>query len=249
MPQRSATTASDAALIARVRLGDAGAFELMGARHRSALHDLASILTAAPETLVEGTLEVARAAIRRARGPRTWVRGYLLDLALQPHATPAQPRTTGPSPPQPPGRHEAVGVCYARLPDAWQAVLWHRFVEQDTSTEVGAVIGVSRDQVDALVGSARTELLRSLLLRRWGQDLPAPCRAHTGRLIAAPPGSLPRSVLRHTARCPTCDALVDDLRAARDSLPNVLAGHVLEGTGERYLAVRHSAARDRLSVF
>ncbi len=37
-------------------------------------------------------------------------------------------------------------------------------------------------------------------------------------------------------------------RSAR-LLPDVLAGHVLEGTGERYLAVRHSAARDRLSVF
>ncbi len=115
---------------------------------------------------------MARAAIRRARGPRTWVRGYLLDLALGCTPRPRSAGTTGPPPPQPPGRHGAVGVGYARLPDAWQAVLWHRFVEQDTSTEVGAVIGVSRDQVDALVGSARTELLRSLLLRRGAGTYP-----------------------------------------------------------------------------
>ncbi len=242
MTDRSAArTASDAALIARVRLGDAAAFDLVTRRHRAALHDLGVILTPTPEALVERTLATAYSALRRARGPRTWMRGYLLDLTIRLHTTStSQPPRAG---------HAEIGRAYAGLADAWQAVLWHRLAEQETSTEVATVIGVSRDQVDALVGSARTDLRRSLLARRWQQALPAPCRAHTGRLLEARPATIPRSMLRHAARCSSCCDVVEDLNAVQESLPEVLAGHVLADVGDDYLATRRLSARERLSTF
>lgn len=239
-------TASDATLIAQTRRGDDLAFETLVRRHQAALRDLGSLLVDDPGPLVDEALRVAYRTLRRVQGPQTWLRGYLLQLMCRIHAHRASADPDAPEPVPFLDDHQTddydeVAAEFAGLADAWQAALWHRDAERESAAQVATVVGVSDDRVDALVRSAEEDLRRALLTRRWNDDLPAPCRAHTRRLMTASPDAIPRAVARHAVRCAGCAHLLDDLDVVRRHLPDVLARHLLGEVGDAYLAVRRTA--------
>lgn len=232
-------SASDATLIAQTRRGDDLAFEALARRHHGALLDLAGLLSDEPALLVDAVLGDAYRTVRRRQGPHTWMRGYLLEQLRLRHA---------PGPVRDDVRRQVASEV-AALADAWQAAVWHRSAEHETAGQVATVIGVSQERVDAVVRSAQEELVRSLLERRWhDEELPAPCRAHTRRLMTSRSEVAPRAVTRHAARCTGCAALLGDLDAVRRDLPDVMARQLLGDVGPDYLAVRRAGRGVRSSA-
>jgi hypothetical protein len=237
-------TASDAALISRVRLGDRLAFEALARRHLPAMRLVADILEPADsERLVGESLDVACHHLRRAAGPQTSLRTYLLLLTRRLATEDVLPLAAVPfRDHRGSEQHSAVGAEFARLPEGWQAAVWHLQAEREPVDEVASVLGVATAGVERLVTSARKEL-RAALTSTRGRALPPACTAHTLRLARAHGAVAPRSVLKHAARCARCVVLVGDLEVVERDLPLVLARHLLGPAADSYVDARRAAAR------
>ncbi len=249
------TAATEAALVSRVAIGDCHAFDVLVARHRAAVALLARLV--APENrregLVAATFDLLHPTLRRMQGPTESVRPFLLMAARRLHEAQQGSAPGGHLPLGKPFRepgagemHPAVCVEFSRLPEAWQLLVWQLEVERDTAEDAAALVGVSPAVVPALVASARAALRRALLARHRSRTLPPVCLAHALRL-GRTGGVLPsRAVLRHTAECESCAALLGDLDAVQRDLGEVVARHLLGRAAEDYLAARRSGAAARL---
>lgn len=241
--QRGIVAATDAALISRARLGNRRAYDALAARHRPAMRTLAVLLQdEAPDLLVDDALDAAYRSLRRMAGPRSAIRTFLLLLTRRLTEVPAgtEPAASDDLPfldHRGSELHAAVGAGFARLPEAWQAAVWHLEAEREPLAQVASVLGVVPAGVRRLVTSARQELRTSLLRDQQGR-LPPACAGHVLRLARARGAVPPRSVLRHAAGCERCVVLVADLDIVERELAGTLARHLLGPAADGYLDLR-----------
>lgn len=74
--------------------------------------------------------------------------------------------------------------AFARLPERWQAVLWHTEVEGRSAAEVAPILGLTPNGVSALAYRAREGLRQAYLQVHLAETTAACCRATADRLGA-----------------------------------------------------------------
>lgn len=236
---------SDAELVTRSRHGDDAAFEVLVDGHRAALHRALRALDGSPD-LVVVALDVAHSALRRQAGPTAGVRPFLLlvlrDLVLrdQGHPVPVRRCAVQPFVDHVAPAHAAVADAVAALPDARQALLWHRYVDQEADLLTASHLSLVPHEVEGLAWNTAQALRERVLRSRLdAPHLPTPCRAYLLRLDRSRAAMVPSTVRHHATSCPECRQLVADLDALEQNLGGVLAEHVLGEAAGRYLgAVR-----------
>ncbi len=187
IPLTVGTTLPDAALVRRVLGGDVAVFEILMRRHnprvyrtiRAILRDEAEV-----EDAMQQAYLLAYANLRSFNGESafaTWLTRIALNEALgrrrrNTRVVPVpeidaedptmQPR---PSPEEDTARQEEVGIlerAIDRLPETYRAVLMLRDVQQLSTEEVAAVLGISDEAVRIRVHRARRALRHS-----WDDEL------------------------------------------------------------------------------
>lgn len=231
---------TDAELVARSRHGDHAAFEILADRHRPALRRALRALDGSPD-LVVVALDAAHSALRRQAGPTQGVRPFLLlvlrDLVLRDgDGCPVRPGAVQPFVDHVSTAHACVAAAVASLPDTRQALLWHRYVDDEPDLMTAALLDLAPREVEPLAWSTALSLRETLLQRRMADtELPTPCRAYLLRLARGKALTVPAPVRHHAASCPGCTELVGDLDATEHNLGGVLAAHILGTAAGRYL--------------
>ena len=232
---------SDAELVTRSRHGDDTAFEILADRHRPALHRALRALGGSPD-LVVVALDAAHAALRRQAGPTHGIRPFLLlvlrDLVLRDGDSPCpvRPGAVQPFVDLTARTHAAVAVAVAALPDVRQALLWHRYVDDEPDLMTAALLDLAPREVEPMAWSTTMALRETVLRSRLGSTgLPTPCRAYLLRLDRGKALVVPGALRHHATSCPECAELVADLDAVERNLGGVLAEHVLGEAAGRYL--------------
>jgi DNA-directed RNA polymerase specialized sigma24 family protein len=244
-PFEGQLAATDATLVSQTRRGDVHAYRTLTARHHEAVRLTASLLGASA-SLVRETYEVAHDCLLRHSEHAEAVRPFFLLVARHLHERPS-PEASLVRDSSCPGvpfrdhvgeRHAALAAEVSWLPDAWQAALWHRFVEGDDDARIGAMLGIVPGKVGSLIEGALDMLRRDLVARRRTRPVPPQCMGYGLRLERAGGHVVPRSVVRHAATCERCAVLLEDLAAVETDLAAVLAEHLLGAAGAGYLAAR-----------
>ena len=232
---------SDAELVTRSRHGDDSAFEILSNRHRPALLRALRALGGSPDLTVVA-LDAAHAALRRQAGPTQGVRPFLLlvlrDLVLRDGGSPheVRPGAVRPFVDHVAKRHATVAAAVAALPDARQALLWHRYVDDEPDLMTAALLDLAPREVEPLAWATTLALRETVLRSRLdAANLSTPCRAYLLRLDRGRVLAVPGAVRNHAACCPDCAELVADLDAVERNLGGVLAEHLLGDAAGRYL--------------
>jgi RNA polymerase sigma factor (sigma-70 family) len=253
---------SDAELIESVRGGNTSAYGSLYERHVGAAYNLARQLTrstAEADDLVAEAFAKVLVTLRDGRGPDTAFRAYLLT-ALRHTAYDktrrdrklelAEDVTTVASP-------EAISVqfsdtavsglerslaakAFARLPERWQAVLWHTEIEGQSPAEVAPLLGLTANGVSALAYRAREGLRQAYLQGHLAESTTDRCRATVDRLGAWTRGGLSKretaQVEAHLDECERCRALAAELADVNGALRAIIAPLVLGVGAAGYLA-------------
>ncbi|MFD2422079.1 sigma-70 family RNA polymerase sigma factor [Amycolatopsis pigmentata] len=253
---------SDADLIASVRAGNLTAYGTLYERHSTAAGNLARQLArsrAEADDLVSEAFAKVLDAIRAGKGPDAAFRAYLLttlrhtayakakqdkriDLsddmaalggAVETLRVPfADPALAG-------LERTLAAKAFARLPERWQAVLWHTEVERQGPSEVAPLLGLSANGVSALAHRAREGLRQAYLQVHLNQISAERCRAVADRLGAWTRDGLSKreraQVEKHLDDCDSCRALAAELADINTALRTVLAPLVLGGAASAYL--------------
>jgi RNA polymerase sigma factor (sigma-70 family) len=263
---------SDAELIDAVRSGQVDAFGSLYERHVSAAYNLARQLArsrAESDDLVSEAFARVLDTLRAGRGPDSAFRAYLLTalrhvaydktrrdrkVELTDDVTAMSGVATEKI--SEPFRDTAVAglerslaaKAYARLPERWQAVLWHTEIEGQSPAEVAPLLGLTANGVSALAYRAR-EGLREAYLQvhldetRTGATAER-CRATTEKLGAWTRGGLSKretaQVEAHLDECERCRALAAELADENSGL-RVIATLVLGIGAAGYLATTAKA--------
>src|SRR5262249_15000983 len=74
--------------------------------------------------------------------------------------------------------------AFARLPERWQAVLWHTEIEDQSPAKVAPILGLTPNGVSALAYRAREGLKQAYLQVHLAQTTEQRCRTTTDRLGA-----------------------------------------------------------------
>ncbi|WP_158895707.1 RNA polymerase sigma factor [Amycolatopsis anabasis] len=229
---------SDAELVNAVREGSRSAGGSLCARHAFAAFALARHLT----TSLDEAGRLVRAAftdlLRTIRGdgcPITAVRLHLLRTLRGMRAGPLDP---GPPPPR-------LAVAFARLPERWQAVLWHVEVEGQPPASVAPLLGLSPGGVPVLLRHARQGLRDARLAVEVADTAGEGCqdavRALAARVrtrastVDATARWRPAELDDHLAACAGCAALAADLELGAQ-LREAVVPAVLGASGRNYLA-------------
>jgi hypothetical protein len=107
--------------------------------------------------------------------------------------------------------------AYARLPERWQAVLWHTEIEGQSPAEVAPLLGLTANGVSSLAYRAREGLREAYLQVQLAEtkNTAEHCRATTEKLGAWTRGSLSKretaKVKAHLDECDRCRALAAEL--------------------------------------
>lgn len=255
---------SDAELIAEVRAGKIASYGTLYERHSSAAYNLARQLarsSAEADDLVSEAFSKVLDTLRGGKGPDTAFRAYLLT-ALRHTAYDKTRRdrridlnedmsdaggAVGEALTVPFSDTAVAGLertmaakAFARLPERWQAVLWHTEIEQQSPAEVAPLLGLTANGVSALAYRAR-EGLRQAYLQVHLQDNGADrCRAAADRLGAWTRDGLSKrersQVENHLDECEACRALAAELADVNGGLRAIIAPIVLGGAALGYLA-------------
>jgi RNA polymerase sigma factor (sigma-70 family) len=226
----------DAELIESVRNGTVSAYGSLYERHVGAAYNLARQLSrsqAEADDLVSEAFAKVLDTLRAGRGPDSAFRAYLLT-ALRHTAydktrrdrkvelsddvtTIAGADTAVPfSDTAVAGLERSLAArAFARLPERWQAVLWHTEVEGQTPAEVAPILGLTPNGVSALAYRAREGLRQAYLQVHLAESDNERCRATAERLGAWTRGGLSKretaQVEAHLDECERCRALAADL--------------------------------------
>ncbi|WP_158880111.1 RNA polymerase sigma factor, partial [Streptomyces sp. NRRL F-4428] len=120
--------------------------------------------------------------------------------------------------------------AYRSLPERWQAVLWHRVVEQEAVEETAARLGISASGVGSLLARAREGLREAYVRAHLERAASEECRHYGGQLAAVlcrPGRRRPRDLGRHLQRCEGCARAERELRAVDGRLGVLLLGGIL----------------------
>ncbi|HWE88018.1 MAG TPA: sigma-70 family RNA polymerase sigma factor, partial [Pseudonocardiaceae bacterium] len=264
---------SDAELIDSVRSGRIDAYGSLYARHVAAAHNLARQLarsSAEADDLVSEAFAKVLDTLRAGRGPDTSFRAYLLtalrhvaydktrrdrrlelteDIESTATGTAAEKISE-------PFRDTAVAgldrslaaQAFARLPERWQAVLWHTEIEGQAPAEVAPLLGLTANGVSALAYRAREGLRQAYLQVYLAQPAAQSvrCQATVDKLGAWTRSGLSRretaQVETHLDECDRCRALAAELADVNGALRVFIAPLVLGGAAAAYLAAAKTTA-------
>jgi RNA polymerase sigma factor (sigma-70 family) len=253
---------SDPELIASVRGGYADAYRALYQRHVAAASRLARQLAGSAEEAEDLVAEAfARVldALRAGRGPDAAFRAYLLtalrhvaydksrrdrrvSLTADVSSVAGAGATSVPFRDVPLARLERslAARAFARLPERWQAVLWHTEIEGQLPAEVAPLLGLTQNGVSALAHRAREGLRQAYLQAHLAQAPTERCRLIANRLGAWTRSGLSRreaaQVANHLDRCTPCRAMADELADVNGTLRAVVAPLVLGAAAAGYLA-------------
>ncbi|SFQ21114.1 RNA polymerase sigma factor, sigma-70 family [Amycolatopsis arida] len=255
---------SDAELITSVRRGELTAYGTLYERHVRAAYNLARQLVRSPaeaDDLVSEAFAKVLDTLRGGKGPDRAFRAYLLT-ALRHTAYDKTRRdrrvdlnedmtevggAAGDALTVPFSDTAVAGLertlaarAFARLPERWQAVLWHTEIEQQSPAEVAPLLGLTPNGVSALAYRAREGLRQAYLQVHLAETAATRCRATAERLGAWTRDGLAKreraQVEAHLDECDRCRALAAELADVNGSLRAVVAPLVLGGAALGYLA-------------
>lgn len=259
---------SDAELIDAVRGGRIEAYGSLYERHVSAAYNLARQLsrsTAEADDLVSEAFARVLDTLRGGRGPDSAFRAYLLTalrhvaydktrrdrkLELAEDVTTVSGVDTEKV--SQPFRDTAVAglersmaaKAFARLPERWQAVLWHTEIEGQQPVEVAPLLGLTPNGVSALAYRAREGLRQAYLQVHLAETTAGSCRATADKLGAWTRRGLSKretaQVESHLDGCERCRALAAELADVNGGL-HLVAVLVLGIGATGYLAVTAKA--------
>ncbi|RZS33875.1 RNA polymerase sigma factor (sigma-70 family) [Herbihabitans rhizosphaerae] len=252
---------SDAELIESVRGGTVSAYGSLYERHVAAAYNLARQLARSPaesDDLVSEAFAKVLDTLRAGRGPDSAFRAYLLT-ALRHTAYDKTRRerkveladdvgnVSGADVSVPFSDTAVAGLerslaarAFARLPERWQAVLWHTEIEGQSPAEVAPILGLSPNGVSALAYRAREGLRQAFLQVHLDGTSAERCRATTERLGAWTRGGLSKrekaQVEAHLDECDRCRALAAELADVNGALRGIIGPLVLGVGFAGYLA-------------
>ena len=260
---------SDSELIEAVRSGQTEAFGSLYERHVSAAYNLARQLArsrAEADDLVSEAFARVLDTLRAGRGPDAAFRAYLLTalrhvaydktrrdrrVELTDDVTAVSGVSTEKI--SEPFRDTAVAglerslaaKAFARLPERWQAVLWHTEIEGQSPAEVAPLLGLTANGVSALAYRAREGLRQAYLQVHLAESTAERCRATTEKLGAWTRDGLSKretaQVEAHLDECERCRALAAELADVNGGL-RVVATLVLGIGAAGYLATTAKAS-------
>jgi RNA polymerase sigma factor (sigma-70 family) len=255
---------SDAELIADVRAGKIASYGTLYERHSGAAHNLARQLarsSSEADDLVSEAFAKVLDTLRGGKGPDTAFRAYLLT-ALR-HTAYDRTRkerrvdlnedmtdvggAVGEALTVPFSDTAVAGLertmaakAFARLPERWQAVLWHTEIEQQSPAEVAPLLGLTANGVSALAYRAREGLRQAYLQVHLQENAEERCRACAERLGAWTRDGLSKrersQVESHLDECEACRGLAAELADVNGGLRAIIAPIVLGGAALGYLA-------------
>jgi RNA polymerase sigma factor (sigma-70 family) len=257
---------SDAELIDEVRKGTVSAYGSLYERHVSSAYNLARQLSRSPaeaDDLVSEAFAKVLDTLRAGRGPDSAFRAYLLT-ALRHTAYDKTRRDRklelsddvetvgGANTAQPFSDTAVAGLertlaaqAFARLPERWQAVLWHTEIEGQSPAEVAPILGLTPNGVSALAYRAREGLRQAYLQVHLAGITEARCRATTERLGAWTRDGLAKrekaQVEAHLDECGRCRALAAELADVNGAMRGIVAPLVLGIGAAGYLATTAAA--------
>jgi RNA polymerase sigma factor (sigma-70 family) len=235
-PDRRSDVELDASLIESVRRGRVEDWGRLYERHVAAAYNLARLLArslAEADDLVAEAFAKVLDTLRAGRGPDSAFRAYLLT-ALRHTAYDKTRRDRrielsedvetagGVRVAQPFSDTAVAGLerslaaqAFARLPERWQAVLWHTEVEDQTPAEVAPILGLTPNGVSALAYRAREGLRQAYLQVHLAETTETRCRATVERLGAWTRSGLAKrekaQVEAHLDDCERCRTLAAEL--------------------------------------
>ncbi|WP_344430369.1 sigma-70 family RNA polymerase sigma factor, partial [Amycolatopsis minnesotensis] len=266
------TGQSDAELIASVRAGAIAAYGTLYERHVTAAYNLARQLsrsTAEADDLVSDAFAKVLDTLRAGKGPDSAFRAYLLtalrhtaydktrkdrkiDLNEDMSDLSRTGGTAGEALTVPFSDTAVAGLertmaakAFARLPERWQAVLWHTEIERQSPAEVAPLLGLTANGVSALAYRAREGLRQAYLQVHLAETSAERCRATADRLGAWTRDGLSKreraQVETHLDECDRCRALAAELADVNGALRLIIAPIVLGGGVLGYLAAAGAA--------
>jgi RNA polymerase sigma factor (sigma-70 family) len=261
---------SDAELIDEVRNGQISSYGTLYERHVSAAYNLARQLsrsTAESDDLVSEAFARVLDTLRAGRGPDVAFRAYLLTalrhvaydktrrdrrLELAEDVTEVKGIDTEKISEQfkdtaVAGLERSMAArAFAKLPERWQAVLWHTEIEGQSPAEVAPILGLTANGVSALAYRAREGLRQAYLQVHLAETTAERCRATVDKLGAWTRGGLSKretaQVEAHLDECPRCRALAAELADVNGALRLIIAPLVLGAGTAGYLALAGKAA-------
>jgi len=255
---------SDAELITAVRNGTIAAYGTLYERHVASAYNLARQLSRSPaeaDDLVSEAFAKVLDTLRAGKGPDSAFRAYLLT-ALR-HTAYDKTRkdkrvdlnedmsevsgalgsalTVPFSDTAVQGLERTMAArAFARLPERWQAVLWHTEIEQQSPAEVAPLLGLTPNGVSALAYRAREGLRQAYLQVHLAETTADRCRATADRLGAWTRDGLSKrertQVETHLDECERCRALAAELADVNGAIRSIVAPLVLGGAALGYLA-------------
>ena len=139
-----------------------------------------------------------------------------------------------------------LAQAFATLPERWQTVLWHTSVEDDSTVEVGRVLGITPSAVAALAYRAREGLRQAYLSAHIADTDDPSCQQVRENLAAYSRDRLgardTRTIEEHLDGCSACRAVLADLRGITSDLPALLIPALLGSSG---LAIRGRRRRKK----
>ncbi len=255
---------SDAELIEAVRKGTVSAYGSLYERHVASAYNLARQLTRSPaeaDDLVSEAFAKVLDTLRAGRGPDSAFRAYLLT-ALRHTAYDKTRRdrkvelsddvstVSGVSAEAVSEEFDDTAVkglerslaaqAFARLPERWQAVLWHTEIEGQSPADVAPILGLTANGVSALAYRAREGLRQAYLQVHLAETTDRHCRAAAERLGAWTRGGLAKrekaQVEAHLDDCERCRALAAELADVNGAMRGFVAPLVLGLGAVGYLA-------------
>ena len=243
---------NDAELITRYRAGDDRAASVLFTRHHQSAVRFAARLAgrSSADDLAAEAFSQVLAALRNGRGPDVAFRAYLITSIRNTHINSSKRdgRLTWVEDHEQTGsltasadetalrsESELLAQAFATLPERWQTVLWHTNVEDDSTADVGRLLGITPSAVAALAYRAREGLRQAYLsahvaatddpsCQEVRESLPAYSRGRLGPLDS-------RRIEQHLDDCSACAAVLADLRGITSDLPALLVPALLGSAG------------------
>jgi DNA-directed RNA polymerase specialized sigma24 family protein len=142
--------------------------------------------------------------------------------------------------------------AFARLPERWQAVLWHVEIEQQSPTEVATLLGLTPNGISALAYRAWEGLRQAYLQVHLAMTSAERCHATAERLGAWTRHGLGKreraQVEARLDECDQCQALAAELADINSAPRAVIAPVVLGGAAWAYLVTAASRPRQLVQV-
>lgn len=231
----------DAELIARLRLGDAAAYEELWTRHVAVALRVARRLAPndADDIVADAFIAVHQQIAERGAGPDDNFRAYLLatvrnnaaklhrDAARLPVDEEGEPvdELDGLTLVEDEDSARTLLGAFNALPDRWQRVLWLAEVERVKRPTIAAHLGLRPNAVSVLHRRAKDGLRVEWLKRQIPEPLlgdPGHCASGIPAVIVGTAGTRDGArVLEHLATCPPCSEVERDLRAVYGGVPDI----------------------------